>query len=378
MVNNTDLVSIIDPFVGEGVQTNSDFLKNMENLQFETSLRLGHFLQVFLEVINFLVYWRTVGFVGIVGFLIYLLFWRPYNRYRDLTELGYDEANTRQGGNNVARMNFINDMRKARKVGVATALYPNGWFVVMESRLLKKTEAKEANYFGKTFVVWRGSSGQAYIADGYCPHIGAHLGVMGLVKGDCIECPFHGWTFEGTGGTCVKIPYADPSSIPKSAKLKLHTSLEMNGFIFIWYHDKGLQPTWTPRRIPEVDNGRWKYRGRSEFRVSVHAQEIAENIADTGHFAKLHETSYLAGINFNNRMLDNIFDQEWKAGWYVSKEADRGHESFMEAAIIHKVFKRTILNTEFGTIGGSRDYDIFERPFWQVGLLFDGHTRRSL
>lgn len=82
MVNNTDLVSIIDPFVGEGVQTNSDFLKNMENLQFETSLRLGHFLQVFLEVINFLVYWRTVGFVGIVGFLIYLLFWRPYNRYR--------------------------------------------------------------------------------------------------------------------------------------------------------------------------------------------------------------------------------------------------------------------------------------------------------
>lgn len=54
-------------------------------------------------------------------------------------------------------MNFINDMRKARKVGVATALYPNGWFVVMESRLLKKTEAKEANYFGKEKYFKRGS-----------------------------------------------------------------------------------------------------------------------------------------------------------------------------------------------------------------------------
>ncbi|OXA38835.1 Cholesterol desaturase daf-36 [Folsomia candida] len=92
---------------------------------------------------------------------------------------------------------------------------------------------------GKTFVVWRGASGQAYIADGYCPHIGAHLGVMGLVKDECIECPFHGWTFEGKGGKCVKIPYADPSSIPDNAKLKLHRSIEMNGFIFIWQHDQG-------------------------------------------------------------------------------------------------------------------------------------------
>lgn len=81
--------------------------------------------------------------------------------------------------------------------------------------------------------------------------------------------------------------------------------------------------------------------------ISHILQEVAENIADTGHFAKLHETSYFAKLNFNNRMMDFIFDQEWKTGWYVSKEENKGHESFMEASIIHKIFKQTVLDTSF-------------------------------
>ena len=34
--------------------------------------------------------------------------------------------------------------------------------------------------------------------------------------GNCIECPFHAWTFRGEDGKCVSIPYMD-----KSAKSKL-------------------------------------------------------------------------------------------------------------------------------------------------------------
>ncbi|CAF4939253.1 unnamed protein product, partial [Rotaria socialis] len=39
---------------------------------------------------------------------------------------------------------------------------------------------------------------------GFCPHMGAHLGVGGKIRhGTCIECPFHGWTFDGETGDCV-------------------------------------------------------------------------------------------------------------------------------------------------------------------------------
>jgi phenylpropionate dioxygenase-like ring-hydroxylating dioxygenase large terminal subunit len=58
-------------------------------------------------------------------------------------------------------------------------------------------------------VAWRGSSGCAYVADAYCPHIGAHLGVGGTVLGECIQCPFHSWTFDGKeNGKLTSIPYS--------------------------------------------------------------------------------------------------------------------------------------------------------------------------
>lgn len=50
---------------------------------------------------------------------------------------------------------------------------------------------------------------QVSIVDAYCPHLGANLGVGGRVHGNCIECPFHGWQFDGETGQCVKIPYAE-------------------------------------------------------------------------------------------------------------------------------------------------------------------------
>jgi len=31
----------------------------------------------------------------------------------------------------------------------------------------------------------------------------------GRVKGDCLECPFHSWTFHGENGYCESIPYTE-------------------------------------------------------------------------------------------------------------------------------------------------------------------------
>ncbi len=55
--------------------------------------------------------------------------------------------------------------------------------------------------------------GQVSIVDAYCPHLGANLGVGGRVIGNCIECPFHGWQFDGETGKCTSIPYASKVSV---------------------------------------------------------------------------------------------------------------------------------------------------------------------
>jgi len=35
------------------------------------------------------------------------------------------------------------------------------------------------------------------------------MGVGGRVRGDCLECPFHLWSFRGEDGKCTAIPYSD-------------------------------------------------------------------------------------------------------------------------------------------------------------------------
>ncbi len=72
-----------------------------------------------------------------------------------------------------------------------------------------KTQCLFSFCTGQELAVYRGDDGKAYIVDAYCPHLGANLGVGGQVKGNCIECPFHAWTFRGSDGKCVDIPYTE-------------------------------------------------------------------------------------------------------------------------------------------------------------------------
>lgn len=64
------------------------------------------------------------------------------------------------------------------------------------------------SFLGQNFVVFRTESGEVHIFDAYCPHLGANLGVGGIVKDDCIECPFHQWSFRASDGECTNIPYS--------------------------------------------------------------------------------------------------------------------------------------------------------------------------
>ena len=51
----------------------------------------------------------------------------------------------------------------------------------------------------RDLVCYRGWSGQVYVVDGLCPHMGVSLARHGIVYGERISCRFHGWTWDGDG-----------------------------------------------------------------------------------------------------------------------------------------------------------------------------------
>jgi len=98
---------------------------------------------------------------------------------------------------------------------------PNGWFIVAPSDAVGVGEILPVYYFAKDLIVFRTASGAARVTTAYCAHLGAHIGVGGKVNGESVECPFHGWWYDGQSGRCSNIPYgSDAGHIPSRAAIR--------------------------------------------------------------------------------------------------------------------------------------------------------------
>ncbi|MCB9521458.1 MAG: aromatic ring-hydroxylating dioxygenase subunit alpha [Myxococcales bacterium] len=178
--------------------------------------------------------------------------------------------------------------------------FPRGWFMVAFSDELGPGGVLKLNYFGQAQVVFRGEDGVVRVMDGFCPHLGAHLGAGGKVLGNSIQCPFHHWVFDGDSGQCTSIPYCDQGA-PKRARLTKWTSVERNGMVFLWFDPAGGEPAFDVPYLPVHESDEWMPWKHSVMRIKTHSREIVENVVDVGHFAPVHGTHV---EKFENEFVD--------------------------------------------------------------------------
>lgn len=77
--------------------------------------------------------------------------------------------------------------------------YVNGWFRVMGCNDLSPGNVKYISANGRHLAVFRGDSDhKVKCIDAHCIHLGANMAIGGKVVNNCLECPFHKWTFNGT------------------------------------------------------------------------------------------------------------------------------------------------------------------------------------
>ena len=96
-------------------------------------------------------------------------------------------------------------------------MYINFWYPTVLSTDLADTPQK-VRMLGQDFAVFRDSEGRPHCLANTCTHRGGSL-AGGKIKGDCIECPYHGWQFDGAG-VCHRIPSLGPEGkIPARARV---------------------------------------------------------------------------------------------------------------------------------------------------------------
>lgn len=161
---------------------------------------------------------------------------------------------------------------------------PWGWFAVAFTAELEAGDVRTLRYFQRDLVLFRTEGGQAVLMDAYCPHLGAHLGHGGKVKGETLECPFHHWRFDAQG-VCVDVPECD--RIPPKARSRRWPVTELNGLIFAWYHPDEIEPTFD---FPELEEEGWTEIRTIKWSIASHPQEVGENTVDTAHMRPVHHT----------------------------------------------------------------------------------------
>jgi nitrite reductase/ring-hydroxylating ferredoxin subunit len=166
---------------------------------------------------------------------------------------------------------------------------PNGWFIVAASGEVETGAVVPLHYFGRDLVVFRTESGAARVTAAYCAHLGAHLGVGGTVHGEILQCPFHGWCYDGASGKCTDIPYGS-GRIPTRAAIRAYPTLERNGMVWAWHHLEGKPPFYDVPVVPELSDETWSDPYVAEFTIRTSCQEMAENNHDAVHFQFVHGT----------------------------------------------------------------------------------------
>ena len=77
----------------------------------------------------------------------------------------------------------------------------------------------------------RDSKGKPNTLSDTCIHRGGSLS-GGVVREDCIQCPYHGWRFNGEG-SCERIPsLGKEAKIPKRARVDANPTEERYGIVF--------------------------------------------------------------------------------------------------------------------------------------------------
>ena len=135
---------------------------------------------------------------------------------------------------------------------------------------------------GEDLVLWA-DGGRFHAWRNLCVHRGARLS-LGKVKEGCLQCPYHGWTYDESG-TCVKIPAHPDQKPPARAKVTVYGCREAYGWV--WGCLSG-----TPNELPVFPE--WADEGVRRFTMGPYEMDaggprIIENFLDLAHLSVVHE-----------------------------------------------------------------------------------------
>lgn len=161
------------------------------------------------------------------------------------------------------------------------------WHPVAASEALVADRPLPVRLLSQDFALWRDASGAAHAFPDRCPHRGTRLSLGRVLHDDAgsrLECPYHGWQFDG-GGQCRRIPALPAFTPPAAHAVCTHEVVERHGLVWLRLQGGDTRP---PAFEAELDT-RLRKLLCGPYEVQSSAPRIVENFLDLSHFGFVHD-----------------------------------------------------------------------------------------
>ncbi len=194
----------------------------------------------------------------------------------------------------------------------------NQWYVILDSKELKKNKPLKVRRFGKELSLWRNHADEACCIDDKCCHRGVSLSCGRVVDGN-LECPFHGFQYDKTGRVTTIPANGKNAPVPSNMKVHSYPIYEAYGLIWAWYGD-----------AEKVEKEPFFFEELKDFSYAtfadhwpVHYSRAIENQLDVVHLPFVHRTT----IGRGNKTLVNgpvVIRENELITFYVNNVVDDG------------------------------------------------------
>ena len=179
----------------------------------------------------------------------------------------------------------------------------NCWYVAAWASEVHRLHMMRRVMLGEPVVLYRKSDGAAVALEDRCIHRHAPLS-HGRMKGDNIECAYHGLVFD-PDGQCVHIPSQD--SIPPTACVKSYPVAERHQWIWIWMGDPARADEALIPDFHWMDDPDYGWRGET-LHVKGNYLLVIENLMDLTHLPALH-VGTLGTTHIDGNEADALTDE---------------------------------------------------------------------
>jgi phenylpropionate dioxygenase-like ring-hydroxylating dioxygenase large terminal subunit len=163
----------------------------------------------------------------------------------------------------------------------------NAWYVAAFSREIDRA-LFPLKLLDESVVLYRTSAGEVAALEDACPHRKLPLS-MGRLKGDAVECGYHGLTFD-VKGSCIDA--ATQSRIPPLACVRSYPVRERYGLVWIWMGEPERAVSTPLIDIEHHDDPNWHLSPGDSLLCRCHYLWLVDNLLDPSHVAWVHRSSF--------------------------------------------------------------------------------------